>query len=191
MFVFDHVHMVSLSILIVTHDRSRKIVILSCFIAPCVLLLLFFSYLQVVIMIMPYAFSLVTVSHGRSRISFSASACETRLGNPHRPPAVPGEHRMSTEWELLRELPHLRSAVLLLGLCASPRANHALRTVRPPPTRELMTPPSGHFAAPCTVVRVVLAASPKWRDKWRPCQRPSDWLPARRHPRTWPPGRMR
>ena len=57
----------------------------------------------------------------------------TPIGHPHFI-ASWAESRMLTERELLNQLPRfpdLQCAWLLLAMCASPRANHALRTVPP------------------------------------------------------------
>ena len=57
----------------------------------------------------------------------------TPIGHPHFM-ASWAESRMRTEQELLSQLPRLpelQCAWLLLVMCASPRANHALRTVPP------------------------------------------------------------
>ena len=57
----------------------------------------------------------------------------TPIGHPHFI-ASWAEGRMLTERELLNQLPRLpdlQCAWLLLAMCASPRANHALRTVPP------------------------------------------------------------
>ena len=57
----------------------------------------------------------------------------TPIGHPHFI-ASWAESRVRTEQELLSQLPRLpdlQCAWLLLAMCASPRANHALRTVPP------------------------------------------------------------
>ena len=56
------------------------------------------------------------------------------LGSPVGHPAFVqawAEERLRTEQQLLDQLPKLQCAWLLLRLCASPRANHAIRTMPP------------------------------------------------------------